>query len=72
MQTELKCRRCGRPVVVNAANYNVLEGMHRVCFHLEYEHGNNDPDEPCDDPGCFWRKATDQRADQPNSRKREG
>jgi hypothetical protein len=53
-----KCRRCGKGIVVNASNVDVLEGMHWVCFHLEFEHGDSDPDEPCDDPGCFWRRAT--------------
>jgi hypothetical protein len=56
MPKELICRRCHKAVVVNAETYDTFEGMHWVCFHLEYEHGRYDPDQPCDDPGCFWRK----------------
>jgi hypothetical protein len=52
------CRRCGKQVVVNAGHIKVLEGMHWICFHLEYEHGDRDPDEPCDDPSCFSRRDT--------------
>ncbi len=63
MTPNLTCRRCGKPVVVNAANYKTFEGMHWVCFHLEYEHVNHDPDEPCEDPGCFWKKATGAKRD---------
>ncbi|KOX16069.1 hypothetical protein ADK67_40875 [Saccharothrix sp. NRRL B-16348] len=36
--------------------YEVLEGMHYVCFHYEFEHGmggeNADPDEDCGVAGC--------------------
>ena len=59
------CRRCGKPVVVNKANFGIFEGMHWICFHLEYEHGSYDPDEVCEDPGCFWRKA--ESAEPPHS-----
>jgi hypothetical protein len=51
-----ECRRCGKQVVVNSLYGEVLEGMHWVCFHLEYEHGDHDPDEPCNDPDCFWHR----------------
>jgi hypothetical protein len=37
------------------ATIDVFEKMHFLCFHLEFEHGDYDPDEPCSDPGCFWR-----------------
>ncbi len=50
------CKRCGRPVVVNLAYCDDLyEGMHWLCFHLEFEHVDVDPDEPCTDPGCYWK-----------------
>ena len=32
---------------------DVFEGMHWLCFHLEYEHAA-DPDVPCEDPSCPW------------------
>lgn len=35
---ELQCRRCGRAVVVSAAQYETFERMHYVCFHYELEH----------------------------------
>ncbi len=51
------CVRCGRPVLVNQELYaSVFEKMHRLCFHLEYEHPG-DPDAPCKDPSCFWKAA---------------
>ena len=31
----------------------LFEGMHWLCFHLEYEH-EADPDEACGDPSCPW------------------
>jgi hypothetical protein len=46
------CVRCGRPVVVNREWYDVFERMHWLCFHLEFEHGDHDPDEGCGDPSC--------------------
>lgn len=51
----LLCKRCGKPVKVNKKNYKIFEGMHYLCFHLEYEHEGFDPDEMCSDPGCFHR-----------------
>ncbi len=53
---ELICQRCGRPVVVYAAeSRDVFESMHWLCFHLEYEH-DGDPDQPCGEPSCpQWR-----------------
>jgi hypothetical protein len=46
------CARCGRPVVVRGEWYEVFERMHYLCFHLEFEHGDHDPDEACGIPGC--------------------
>jgi hypothetical protein len=46
------CVRCKQPVVVNREMYDVFERMHYVCFHLEFEHGDRDPDEDCGTPGC--------------------
>jgi len=50
------CKSCGQPVRVNEDYYDVFEGMHWLCFHLSFEHGNYDPDEPCDDPNCPWNR----------------
>lgn len=51
---ELVCIRCRRPVTVNRELYHeVLERMHKLCFHLEYEH-DADPDESCGLPFCPW------------------
>jgi hypothetical protein len=31
----------------------VFEQMHWVCFHYEFEHGDDrDPDQACRDPSC--------------------
>lgn len=47
------CKRCTRPVVVEAARYDIFEGMHYVCFHYEYEHLEQfDVDEECQAGGC--------------------
>jgi hypothetical protein len=46
------CVRCGRPVLVNREWYDVFERMHFLCFHMEFEHGDHDPDQGCDVPGC--------------------
>jgi hypothetical protein len=48
-----KCVRCGRPVEVHRAQFELFEQMHWLCFHLEFEH-RADPDAPCDDPSCPW------------------
>lgn len=45
------CRRCDRPVVASAADYEVFEQMHYVCFHYEFEH-EGDPDVECPSGGC--------------------
>ncbi len=50
------CVRCGRPVKVLTNYYDVQERMHWLCFHLEFEHGDYDPDEPCDDLTCPWNR----------------
>ena len=47
------CKRCGQPVIENAERFDVFEGMHWLCFHLEYEH-EGDPDVPCRDISCPW------------------
>jgi hypothetical protein len=49
------CKRCGRKITVNPAlSADVFEGMHWLCFHLEFEHGVTDPDLPCSDYSCPW------------------
>ncbi|WP_432885514.1 DUF7660 family protein [Kribbella sp. CA-245084] len=48
----LECRRCQRPVKVSAAQFEVFERMHYVCFHYEFEHGEFDVDEECTAGGC--------------------
>lgn len=50
------CRACNRPVVVERERYEVFEGMHWLCFHLAFEHGDFDPDEPCGDVECPWSR----------------
>lgn len=50
---DLLCRRCGGPVQHNRELFEVLEGMHWICFHLEYEH-EGDADSSCGQPSCFW------------------
>lgn len=49
------CKRCGQPIVVDPnLSHDVFEGMHWLCFHLEFEH-STDPDLPCTDvAGCPW------------------
>jgi len=47
------CTRCHKPVTKHYDDYELFEGMHWLCFHLEYEH-DADPDEMCGDPGCPW------------------
>ena len=53
MTHEKVCKRCSKPVTVNADNYDTFEQMHWLCFHLEYEHVG-DPDTACGDPSCPW------------------
>jgi hypothetical protein len=44
------CRRCHREIRVDPKlSGDVFEGMHWLCFHLEFEHGTEDPDRPCGD-----------------------
>jgi hypothetical protein len=55
MPTDTKepiCVRCGLEVRVNRETYEILERMHYVCFHFEFEHTGFDPDEECDAPDC--------------------
>jgi hypothetical protein len=47
----LPCRRCRRPVVASAEQYDVFEQMHYTCFHYEFEHPG-DPDVECSAGGC--------------------
>jgi hypothetical protein len=47
------CVKCNKPVEENKEQYEVFEKMHRLCFHLEFEH-EGDPDRPCNDPDCPW------------------
>jgi hypothetical protein len=42
--------------VKNKEQYELFENMHWLCFHLEFEHGLYDVDEPCDDPSCPWNR----------------
>ncbi|WP_189668819.1 DUF7660 family protein [Promicromonospora soli] len=49
---ELMCRRSHRPVRVSAAQFDVFEQMHYVCFHYEFEHDAFDVDEECSAGGC--------------------
>jgi hypothetical protein len=68
----LICVRYKQPVVRNADRYrDVLERMHEICFHFEYEHGPEaDLDIPCG-PLCpmqaienyDWAKATQEASD---------
>lgn len=47
-----QCARCGRPIVVDPElSRGALEGMHWLCFHLEFEH-DGDADLRCADMGC--------------------
>jgi len=39
--------------VTRLEDIELFEGMHWLCFHLEYEH-EADPDEACGDPSCPW------------------
>jgi hypothetical protein len=46
------CARCGREVRVNRDTFDLLERMHYVCFHYEFERTGFDPDEECDAGDC--------------------
>lgn len=50
-----KCQRCGRVIEVDPdLSVGAFEGMHWLCFHLEFEH-NTDPDVACSDIlSCPW------------------
>ena len=63
----LSCVRCGGPVVVSRADDERFERRHWLCFHLEFEHEDDDPDEPCSDPSCPWKRlrTADQRLEAP-------
>ena len=47
-----RCRRCGKPVILNRHHYDTFEGMHYVCFHFEFEHRSVDVDRDCGLRGC--------------------
>lgn len=53
------CIRCGNPVRVSREKYELYDRMHWICYHLEFEHSDYDPDEPCDDPKCPWNRIHD-------------
>lgn len=50
------CASCGKPVSSSRKNYELFEHMHWICFHFEFEHGDHDRDQPCDDPSCLWNR----------------
>lgn len=49
---DLRCVRCGKPVVRKRDQYDTFERMHWVCFHYEFEHSPADADTACGDPSC--------------------
>ncbi|VXB78108.1 conserved hypothetical protein [Aeromicrobium sp. 9AM] len=51
-QESLTCRRCGGSVRNADDGRNIFEHMHYVCFHYEFEHGDEDVDFDCGSPGC--------------------
>ncbi|MGE5391621.1 MAG: hypothetical protein ACM3PE_11225 [Deltaproteobacteria bacterium] len=53
------CIRCGNPVRVSRDKYEFYDRMHWICYHLEFEHSEYDPDEPCEDPNCPWNRIHD-------------
>lgn len=53
------CIRCGNPVRVSRDKYEFYDRMHWICYHLEFEHSEYDPDEPCEDPNCPWNRIYD-------------
>jgi hypothetical protein len=42
----------GAPSWLIASTTTCFERMHYLCFHLEFEHSDCEPDEGCDVPGC--------------------
>lgn len=50
------CTGCGKPVSSSEDEFNLFENMHWICFHFEFEHGDHDKDEPCEDPSCPWNR----------------
>ncbi len=62
MEQEKLCKRCGKPVEVFAADYDLFEQMHWLCFHLEFEH-EGDPDEAGEAAAGRCRKGQLERAD---------
>jgi len=50
------CIRCGTPVRLSKEKYELYDRMHWICYHLEFEHSDYDPDEPCDHPNCPWNR----------------
>jgi hypothetical protein len=59
---ELRCQRCHEPVKVHREEFARFERMHWLCFHLSFEHGAYDPDEPCEDPSCPWNRIKELQA----------
>ena len=54
VQSDKICRRCGKGIELDPVrSAEVFEGMHWLCFHLEFEH-DGDPDRPCADFSCPW------------------
>lgn len=45
------CRACGG-LSASPDFASVFERMHYVCFHFEFEHGDNDRDQSCGLAGC--------------------
>ena len=45
----------------DSADYAVLERMHYVCFHYEFEHGEVDVDTDCGGGGCPSASLSDGR-----------
>lgn len=51
-EQELTCLRCGGSVRNADDARSMFEQMHYVCFHYEFEHGEQDVDFDCGSPGC--------------------
>ncbi|HEX7168603.1 MAG TPA: hypothetical protein VF230_16605 [Acidimicrobiales bacterium] len=52
---DLRCRRCGRGIDASRTTH-VIEQMHRICFHYEFEHDPVDVDDECRSPDCPSRR----------------